>query len=90
MIEVGKKYYFIVHAYFHYLGEVMEVISSRRVKIRNVIQVHSCARNWTQFFADGCKDDTQYDVLPDGVEFDYSLPVTPWPHEIPTTKGRRQ
>lgn len=81
-MEVGKRYYFITHAYFHYLGEIVEIIGRRQVKITNVIAVHRCQRGWSEFFAEGCKKDTTYDVLSDG-EIEV-LNCFEWAHPIPT------
>ena len=30
-MEVGKKYYIIAHAYWHYVGEVVEVLGPKTV-----------------------------------------------------------
>jgi len=87
MPEVGKRYYFITHAYYHFLGEVMEVLSGKRVKIKDARQIISCERGWTAFFADGCKNDTRFEVWPDGTELEYTLPLAPWNHDIPEAKN---
>ena len=86
MPEVGRCYYFVVHAYYHFLGEVEEVLSGRRVRLKNVRQIISCQRRWTAFFAEGCMDDTRYDIWPDGTEIEYALPFAPWKHKIPEAK----
>ena len=85
-MEVGKKYYVISHAYYHYVGEVVQV-NPRTVVLRNVVQVHGCERGWTEFFAEGFKADTRYDVLPDGSGLSV-INYFPWPHEIPTAPAR--
>ena len=82
MVEVGKRYYFLVHAYHHFLGEVVEITGKRECVIRNVVRVQSCQRPWTEFFAEGCKKDTSYTFWPDGVSISYMAAV-PWEHEIP-------
>lgn len=87
-MEVGKKYYVISHAYYHYVGEVTEV-NPRGVKMRNVVQVHGCDRGWTEFFKDGFKADTRYDVVPDGTGLSV-IDYFPWGHDIPTEKGTRR
>lgn len=86
MVEVGKRYYFIAHAYYHLIGEVTEVLGVRRVALKDVIQVHSCPRNWTQFFAEGCKGDTRFDVIGETAETSFLLAHV-WKHGIPTKKG---
>lgn len=85
-MQVGEKRYFVAHAYYHFCGVIMEIVSPRRVKLRNVVQVHSCQRSWTAFFAEGFKNDTKYDVWPDGTEIEIALPSCPFEHEIPTRK----
>ncbi len=89
MVEVGKTYYFIGHAYYHYVGTVTEA-NPREVTLKNVVQVHSCDhRSWTEFFRDGFKDGTRYDVVPDGTVVPLGLPYYPWAHKVPTTARRR-
>lgn len=64
-LELGKRYYIIAHAYWHFAGEVT-AITPRGVSLKNVCQVHSCQRGWSQFLKDGFGTDTTYDVWPDG------------------------
>lgn len=92
MIEVGKRYYFVVHAYHHFLGEVAEITGKKECVLRNVVRVQSCQRGWTEFFRDGCCDDTNYTAWPDGTEVDNWMVAVPWPHAIPGEKNatRRQ
>lgn len=85
MAKVGERYYFIAHAYHHYIGEVVEVLGKNHFVLRNVVKVHSCGRSWTEFFRDGLKNDTKFDVMPDGKELIGVFDITPWPHEIPRT-----
>ncbi len=84
-MEVGKSYYLIAHAYWHYVGIVDKIVGPGTVILRNVCQVHSCGRNWTKFFADGFGNDTKYDVLPDGVGFKPIIFIA-WNHKIPTER----
>lgn len=84
-MKVGEKYYFIIHAYYHYLGTVVEILGTQRVVINDVVRVHSCQRGFTEFFEDGCENDTVMTFWPDGKEFTY-LDATPWPHAIPKRK----
>ena len=76
-MEEGKRYYVIAHAYFHYVGEVVRVIGPKTVELRNVCQVHSCGRNWTEFFRGGIGEDTKYDVWPDGLVVS-AIAFLPW------------
>lgn len=82
MLEVGKKYYIIAHAYHHYLAEVVEV-TPRQLKLGKCAKIHSCKRSWTEFFRDGAKDDTNFDTLPEGKILNSWLDAQPWPHAIP-------
>ena len=81
-MKVGESYYFIVHAYHHFIAEVAEILGTQRVVTKNKIRVYSCRRGWTEFFRDGLKDDTTYTHFPDGGEFTY-LTADPWKHPIP-------
>ena len=83
MIEVGKRYYFMAHAYHHFLGEVVEITGRKECVLKNVIRVQSCSRGWTEFFRDGCKKDTTYTVWPDGTEISGWFAAIPWKHPIP-------
>ncbi len=84
MIEVGKSYYVIVHSYYHCLVTVASIQSKREFTTSHCVLVHSCSRSWTEFFRDGCKNDTQFDVLPKGTCIDgWILPPIPWKHSIP-------
>jgi hypothetical protein len=87
-IEVGKKYYFFTHAYHHFVCEVVEVIGKHEVRIRNVARVQSCPRPWTEFFKDGFKNDTNYEIFPDDGEIVGWFAVFPWHHPIPKTKKK--
>lgn len=87
-MEVGKRYYFVEHAYYHYLGEVVEITGPRSAVLRNVVRLHSCSRGFTEFFRDGIMQDTEYTVWPDGHETCDCINITPWNHDIPTTPRR--
>lgn len=86
-MEVGTKWYIISHAYYHYVGEIARVIGPKTVELRNVCQVHSCRRNWTEFFRDGFERDTQFDVMPDGIQVPI-ITAIPWNHDIPTKREK--
>jgi hypothetical protein len=83
MIEPGKRYYFLLHAYHHFLGEVAEVTGRRSCVLRDVRRVQSCRRGWTAFFRDGAGADTDVSAWPDGTEIEGWLAAAPWPHPIP-------
>ncbi len=83
-IESGKKFYFMTHAYHHILGEVVEVTGRLSAVLRNVVRVQSCARDWSSFFAEGCKQDTTLTYWPDGTEVNGWFIAVPWNHAIPT------
>lgn len=78
----GGKYYVITHAYYHYLVETREV-NPRGIVTGRCVQIHSCGRGWTAFFADGCGTDTRYDILPEGGGLTV-LNWWPWKNEIPS------
>lgn len=86
-MKIGQKYYVISHAYFHYVGVAVEV-GPRSVVMENIAQVHGCGRDWTSFFAEGFKNDTRYDIIPDGAEFSV-IDAIPWKHDIPKTKAKK-
>lgn len=80
-VEAGGKYYAITHAYYHLLFEIVEMLGPQRARVKDVRFVYSCQRNWTQFFGDGCKNDTVFHVWPDG-EVSW-IDIFDWRHEIP-------
>lgn len=85
MLEVGKSYYFISHAYYHYIATVREVTGKRSVTVGPHIAVHSCGRGWTAFFNEGLMEDTRYSLMPaGGLDF---IKYFEWNHGIPTTGG---
>ena len=84
-MEVGKAYYIITHAYFHYIGIVDEIVGPKTVRLCNVIAIHSSQRSWTEFFRDGIKAGDRYDVMPDGGTVT-AINVWPWDHKILTEK----
>ena len=81
-MEVRKTYYFMPHAYHHFIAEVVEVRGPDRFWCKKVIRIQSCRRGWTEFFQDGMKDDTVYTHFPDG-EIVSTLKFE-WNHPIPT------
>ena len=83
MIEVGKKYYFMCHAYHHFIGEVVKITGKKEAVLKNVIRVYSCSRGWTEFFRDGAANDTVFTEWPDGTSLNDWFAVTPWNHPIP-------
>jgi hypothetical protein len=88
-IEKGKCFYIAAHAYHHFIGEVVESFHPARKEciLKNVIRVQSCSRGWTEFWRDGCKNDTTFTVWPDGTEVSNWLFAVPWNHPIPKGKG---
>lgn len=92
-IQVGHRYYFIVHAYHHFLGEVVEVTGKKSCSLRLASKIHSCGRGWEEFFRDGCKSDTRHDFIGDVEEIDGWMFVKEWTHKLPGEDGnapRRQ
>lgn len=80
-IESGKKIYAITHAYHHILCEVVEMLGPKRARVKNVRWIFKCSRGWTEFFRDGCKNDTTFHVFPPG-EIEW-FDAFEWGHEIP-------
>jgi len=89
MIEVGKRYYFICDPYYHFIGEVTAVLGIRRVACREVVQVHSSNRNWTQFFAQGAGTVSRIDTIGTTADMAY-LVAHDWPHPIPQPSKERR
>jgi hypothetical protein len=87
MIKVGDKLYVIVHTYYHYIGEVVEILGVRRVAMKNVIQVHSHQGTWTDFFTNGITSKTKFDIIGNSPDISYMIAHF-WPHKIPTEKPR--
>ena len=83
MIELGKSYYFLTHAYHHFLGTVTEVTGRKECVLSNVRRIQSCTRNWTRFFANGARKDTNFTTWPDGTEITGWFVCAPWKHPIP-------
>ena len=80
-VEAGKRFYLIIHAYHHLLCEIVEMLGPQRARITNVRWVYSCRRGWSEFFKDGCNDDTVLRKFPDG-EVSW-IAAFEWEHEIP-------
>lgn len=87
VLEIGKAYYLVAHAYYHFIGIVTEVYGPNRVKLGRCVRVlaSTYGRDWQKFFEAGChRPETEYSVLPEGkvvIFFD----ATPWHHEVPTS-----
>lgn len=86
-LKPGDKVYVIMHPYYHYLAEVVEVLGVRRAALRNVVQIHSDSRGWTTFFAKGVTKETNYDIIGEAPDVSY-LGCFKWPHAIPTEKRK--
>lgn len=84
-IEVGKRYYFIVHAYHHVIATVTAVTGKRECDMTDVRWIYSCARNWTQFFRDGALNDTVCHIFPPGHNVSFTASFE-WPHSLPEPK----
>jgi hypothetical protein len=83
MIQVGKRYYFMVHAYHHFIGEVVKITGRKSCILKDVRRIQSCMRGWTEFFKDGAKNDTSCTIFPDGTFIDGWFAALPWNHPIP-------
>lgn len=87
-MEIGKSYYIIAHAYWHFVGTVVDM-TAKTVTLDPVVQVHSCGRGWTEFFKDGPKSDTRFDSWPGRTVVALGLPYAPWKHEIPKKENKK-
>lgn len=83
-MEVDKNYYIILHAYHHFLVTVQEIHGPRFARFSRIVKVHSCRRGWTEFFRDGCMNDTTMMEFPPG-ELSGWIGIFDWKHPIPTT-----
>lgn len=82
-VKVGDVRYFILHSYYHYIGEVVEVTGRNSCVLKNVVRVHSCGRDFTEFFRDGFLEDTVYTHWPDNTPIVGWLIAPSWHHSIP-------
>jgi hypothetical protein len=83
-VEPGKCYYVIVHAYHHFIGEVIEVTGRKSATFTKLRWVYSSTLNWTEFFKKGCtrKNSTIHD-WPDGEIGWENGGIFNWKHPIP-------
>jgi hypothetical protein len=84
MNDDEKSYYVILHVYHHFLV-VGELLSPSRIRCSRVVRVNSCKRGWTDFFRNGCKDDTTMMEFPPGNLNDF-MGIFNWDHPIPEVK----
>ena len=84
-MKAGDRVYLIVHAYHHYLAEVVEVLGVRRGHFTDMVKIHSSDRNWTDFFALGVSKGTKYDVIGEGLDISY-IAAFRWDHDLPRSK----
>lgn len=80
-VEVGKRYYFMTHAYHHVIAEVVEITGKREADVKDVLWIYSCGRNWEQFFQGGIEEDTVCFRFPDGSVSWFN--AFKWNHPIP-------
>lgn len=92
MLEVGKVYYFIEHAYYHYIGRVVAITGKRECVLDDVRRIHSHPRDFTDFFKNGSVEGsggTVFTVWPDGHNISNWMSHTPWHHRIPGTEAEK-
>jgi hypothetical protein len=82
MIEVGKTYYAMVHAYHHFVFEVTAVLGQKHVEAKNIVRVQSSNRDWTDFFREGFAAGDNYKHFPNG-ELSGWYGIFEWKHPIP-------
>lgn len=89
----GKTYYFITHAYYHIVAEVVEVTGKREADIRRVVRIQPTNNDWSDFFVNGFTEENQYKFFPDGGitwinYFEWNHPIPERKH-VPTRQPRR-
>lgn len=91
MIEIGKSYYFIAHAYHHYVGKVIDA-SPRWAKVNNCVKIMSDSRGWEAFFREGIQPGaTNLQHCPDGTLIPIgNMPIHPWHHPIPKPPPKKR
>ena len=52
-MQPGKVYYFIVHAYHHFIARLDEITGPQKGRVSHVYKIHSSTRGWTEFFEEG-------------------------------------
>ncbi len=83
MAKVGEKRFFVAHAYYHYVGEIAEILGRNSFVLNGAVRVHADGRGFPEFFAKGFDKNTQYAVWGDGAEIHGVIASRPWPHKIP-------
>ena len=87
MLKVGSAYYFIAHAYHHYIGTVAEV-SPRWAKLVNCVKVMGDSRGWEKLLFRGFGKETSYQHVPDGTLVPLgAMPAHPFDHDVPKRKA---
>jgi hypothetical protein len=83
-VTPGKKYFFITHAYYHFVAKVVQITGKREADIENVVRVQPTNRDWEDFFKNGFREPNEYKKFPDGgiTWIDYFE----WNHPIPGEK----
>jgi hypothetical protein len=86
-MQVGKAYYFMVHAYHHFIAILDEVTGKQAGKVSHVIRIQSSQKDWNDFFSSGLGDDTTtvYKHFPDGsitwfAAFEWNHPIPKRPY----------
>ena len=85
MVEVGKTYYLILHAYHHVIAKVKVITGKREADLEFVTWVYRSQRNWTQFFAEGIGEEgvTTYHRFPNAHGTTW-IGCFDWPHPNPS------
>lgn len=84
MAKVGEKRFIVAHAYYHFVGEIAEVLGKNHFVLKGAVRVHYDQRGFGEFFAKGfLEGTTQYAVWGDDTEVSGVIASRPWPHAIP-------
>lgn len=85
-LKVGDKVYLIAHAYYHYLGEIAEVLGMRQVALKDASRiVASVPNDIEELHRTGvtAKTTTKYVGNVPSVSF---ISAEEWRHDLPRAK----
>ncbi len=84
-MQAGKVYYFMTHAYHHFIARLVEITGKREGRVDQVRRVQSSQNQpWTDFFKNGPTESTVLEHFPDG-EITW-FAAFEWKHPIPNKK----
>lgn len=87
IVQVGKRYYVVIHAYHHIIGTLQTITGKREGDFVDVVWVYKSDQHWDDFFEKPDWSRTTYRLWPNGNTS--WIAAFEFPHDIPTEKGRR-